>query len=254
MLAACQQQSAPAFNSVDITGANYARDFALTDQTGSKKTLADFRGKVVLVFFGYTQCPDVCPTTMADMAQVKAKLGSAGDKLQVIYDMPLGVGEPHYAQLIRADKLRPWTIYPEIGWDPHKQAVDATAPKAGSEGVTREGDKVTILMTASRSHFTPEHVKVRQGDKVTWRITNIERTEDATHGFTLPGYNTSLSLEPGETVTFTFDAVNSGVYPWYCSEFCSALHLEMMGYFLVEPTQSADASKPDAETLPDGTH
>jgi protein SCO1/2 len=85
MLAACQQQSAPAFNSVDITGANYARDFALTDQTGSKKTLADFRGKVVLVFFGYTQCPDVCPTTMADMAQVKAKLGSAGDKLQVIF-------------------------------------------------------------------------------------------------------------------------------------------------------------------------
>jgi len=84
-LLGCQQQSTQAFNSVDITGANYARDFALTDQTGAKKSIADFRGKVVLVFFGYTQCPDVCPTTMADMAQVKAKLGSAGDKLQVIF-------------------------------------------------------------------------------------------------------------------------------------------------------------------------
>jgi protein SCO1/2 len=84
-LVGCQQQSAPSFNSVDVTGANYARDFALTDQTGAKKSLADYRGKVVLVFFGYTQCPDVCPTTMADMAQVKAKLGSDGDKLQVVF-------------------------------------------------------------------------------------------------------------------------------------------------------------------------
>jgi protein SCO1/2 len=79
------QPSSQSFNSVDITGANYAHDFALTDHQGRKRTLADFRGKVVLVFFGYTQCPDVCPTTMADMAQVKAKLGSVGDKLQVLF-------------------------------------------------------------------------------------------------------------------------------------------------------------------------
>jgi len=84
-LAGCQQKTTPAFNSVDVTGASYARDFALTDHNGTKRTLTDFRGKVVLVFFGYTQCPDVCPTTMADMAQVKAKLGSAGDKLQVVF-------------------------------------------------------------------------------------------------------------------------------------------------------------------------
>jgi protein SCO1/2 len=83
-LSGCQQSS-QSFNSVDITGANYAHDFSLTDHNGNKRTLADFRGKVVLVFFGYTQCPDVCPTTMADMAQVKAKLGSAGDKLQVVF-------------------------------------------------------------------------------------------------------------------------------------------------------------------------
>jgi protein SCO1 len=84
-LSGCQQQSSQSFNSVDITGATYAHDFSLTDHNGSKRALADFRGKVVLVFFGYTQCPDVCPTTMADMAQVKAKLGSAGDKLQVVF-------------------------------------------------------------------------------------------------------------------------------------------------------------------------
>ena len=84
-LGACQQQSAQSFNSVDITGASYAHDFSLTDNNGNKRTLADFRGKVVLMFFGYTQCPDVCPTTMADMAQVRAKLGSLGDKLQVVF-------------------------------------------------------------------------------------------------------------------------------------------------------------------------
>jgi protein SCO1/2 len=84
-LGGCQQQSGQSFNSVDITGASYASDFSLTDNNGNKRTLADFRGKVVLVFFGYTQCPDVCPTTMADMAQVRVKLGSLGDKLQVVF-------------------------------------------------------------------------------------------------------------------------------------------------------------------------
>lgn len=73
------------FNSTDITGANYARDFSLTDHTGAKRTLADYRGKVVAVFFGFTQCPDVCPTTLADMAQVKKTLGKDGDQLQVLF-------------------------------------------------------------------------------------------------------------------------------------------------------------------------
>ena len=72
------------FKSVDITGADYARDFALTDQTGQLRTLKDFRGRVVAVFFGYAQCPDVCPTTLTEMGRVKQLLGSDGDKLQVI--------------------------------------------------------------------------------------------------------------------------------------------------------------------------
>jgi protein SCO1/2 len=77
--------SKPSFNSVDITGANYARDFALADASGKKRTLAEFRGKLVVVFFGFAQCPDVCPTTLSDYAQVKKRLGADGDKLQVIF-------------------------------------------------------------------------------------------------------------------------------------------------------------------------
>lgn len=82
-LGACKDQPVK-FNGVDITGANYAKDFALTDHNGQARTLADFRGKVVVLFFGFTQCPDVCPTTLSDMAQVKQKLGAQGDRLQVL--------------------------------------------------------------------------------------------------------------------------------------------------------------------------
>ena len=73
------------FNNVDITGAQYARDFKLTDHTGAARTMADFKGKVTVLFFGFTQCPDVCPTTMAELAQVKQSLGAQADKLQVLF-------------------------------------------------------------------------------------------------------------------------------------------------------------------------
>jgi protein SCO1/2 len=75
----------PAFKSVDITGANYAGSFALESATGGQRSLADFRGKVVVVFFGFTQCPDVCPTTLSDLAEAKKRLGAAGDRLQVVF-------------------------------------------------------------------------------------------------------------------------------------------------------------------------
>ena len=84
LLAACDA-NAPRFNNVDITGANYARDFRLADFRGTTRTLADFRGKLVVMFFGFTQCPDVCPTTLSDMAEVRKRLGADGDKLQVIF-------------------------------------------------------------------------------------------------------------------------------------------------------------------------
>ncbi len=86
-LAACEPPGAPSasFQSIDITGANYASNLALTDHNGTPRTLDDFKGKVTVVFFGYTQCPDVCPTTMAELAQVKQALGPDGDRLQGVF-------------------------------------------------------------------------------------------------------------------------------------------------------------------------
>jgi len=83
-LAGCLQ-SKQSFNAVDITGADYAKDFSLKDANGATRTLADFKGKVVVLFFGYAQCPDVCPTTMTEMAQVKQLLGADAGKLQVVF-------------------------------------------------------------------------------------------------------------------------------------------------------------------------
>jgi nitrous-oxide reductase len=158
-----------------------------------------------------------------------------GETMQVLYDMPIGIGEPHYAQTIRASKLQPWVTYPEMGFDSLEMKKKEGAPEPGKEGVIVEGNKVTINMTSVRSHFTPDNIEVPVGSEVTWNITNIEMAEDATHGFALPGQNINLSIEPGESTTITFTADTAGVYPYYCTEFCSALHLEMMGYFLVKP-------------------
>jgi len=83
MLGACQQ-GRPGFRATDITGADFGRDFALTDHTGKPRSLADFRGRVVVMFFGFTHCPDVCPTTLAELAAVVKKLGTDGDRVQVL--------------------------------------------------------------------------------------------------------------------------------------------------------------------------
>ena len=88
-LTACDKIGLPsskaAFNGVDITGAEYARSLSLPDQNGQPRTLADFKGKVIVVFFGYTQCPDVCPTTMVELAQVKKALGKDGERVQGMF-------------------------------------------------------------------------------------------------------------------------------------------------------------------------
>jgi protein SCO1/2 len=85
VLAGCQKAEAPAFKSIDITGAEYGRELELTDADGQRRHLADFKGKVLVVFFGFTQCPDVCPTTMVELAQVKAALGADGDRVQGVF-------------------------------------------------------------------------------------------------------------------------------------------------------------------------
>lgn len=83
--ASCSREAAPAFHATDITGASFARDFRLVDHHGTTRTLADFRGKAVVVFFGYTHCPDVCPTAMERFARVSRELGPAAGRLQVIF-------------------------------------------------------------------------------------------------------------------------------------------------------------------------
>ncbi|MES2943923.1 MAG: SCO family protein [Pseudomonadota bacterium] len=85
LVAACSPEEKPQFKSIDLTGADYAKDFALPDQHGQMRSMRDFAGKVVVVFFGFTQCPDVCPTSMAELAGIKKQLGADGAKLQAIF-------------------------------------------------------------------------------------------------------------------------------------------------------------------------
>ncbi|WP_159911246.1 SCO family protein [Pantoea sp. 18069] len=85
LLAGCGRETKASFQGVDVTGAEYARDFALPDASGQQRSLKDFAGKVVVVFFGYTQCPDVCPTSLQELAEVKTLLGADGDRLQGIF-------------------------------------------------------------------------------------------------------------------------------------------------------------------------
>ena len=158
----------------------------------------------------------------------------SGDKMQLLYDMPLPLGEPHYVVAIKADKLKPAVRY-QSGWDSRSDQRSEFRTRAGREKVERVGDTVHVYGTLIRSHITPEIIEVEEGDTVSLHFTNLERAEDETHGFALYSQNVNLSVEPGKTVSATFTAEKAGVYPYYCTEFCSALHLEMQGYLLVKP-------------------
>jgi nitrous-oxide reductase len=155
--------------------------------------------------------------------------------MQLIYDMPLPLGEPHYAQMIKADKMDPIDVYKPAGYDVVTDAPNPNAVKAKEERIERNGKTVDVYMTSVRSHFTPDVVRVKKGDKVNLHITNVEQAHDATHGFTIGSYDVHSSLEPGKHVDISFVADKEGTFPFYCTEFCSALHLEMAGYLLVEP-------------------
>jgi nitrous-oxide reductase len=101
-------------------------------------------------------------------------------------------------------------------------------------GVTRQGNKVIVKVVEVRSTITPTSFKVKQGDIVTAAVTNIEQETDMLHGFGLLDYNINIVVDPGETKAFTFKADKPGVFPYYCTNFCSALHQEMQGYLIVE--------------------
>ncbi len=157
----------------------------------------------------------------------------SGKKMKLLYDMPVPLGEPHQAVAIRASKLHTEVRYP-MGTNPFTGKPHKGKTLAGQERIERKGNHVYVYGTLVRSHINPEHVTVNKGDIVTFYLTNLERAEDETHGFTVDWYNVHASLEPGKTVAVTFKADREGVFPYYCTEFCSALHLEMMGYLMVK--------------------
>jgi len=152
----------------------------------------------------------------------------SGDKMKVLYDA-FTEPEPHYAQMIKADKIKPIEVYPKEE-NHHPLAIWDVK----DAGITRQGKKVTAKVVAVRSTLTPTSLEVNEGDDVTIAITNIEQTTDELHGFGLLDYNINIVVDPGETKTFTFTAKKKGVFPYYCTNFCSALHQEMQGYLIVK--------------------
>ena len=152
-----------------------------------------------------------------------------GDKMKLLYDA-FTEPEPHYAQIIKADKIKPIEVYPkEENKNPNAIWDIAQA------GQTSTGDGVTAKVVLVRSTITPTKLEVNQGDKVTIHLTNIEQTTDELHGFGLLEYNLNVVVDPGETKTIEFIADKPGVYAYYCTNFCSALHQEMQGYLIVKP-------------------
>ncbi len=163
----------------------------------------------------------------------------SGDKMVLLYDMPIPLGEPHYVAAIEAKKLKPAVRY-KSGTNSRTNKKSKWKTRAGREKIERSCDDagkctVHVYGTTIRSHITPETIEVTEGDTVSIHLTNLERAEDETHGFAMYAQNVQLSIEPGKTASATFVADKAGVYPYYCTEFCSALHLEMQGYLLVQP-------------------
>lgn len=156
-------------------------------------------------------------------------IGISGEKMKLLYDA-FTEPEPHYAQMIRADKLKPIEVYPK------EELKDPNAVwDVKDTAVTREGNNVLVKMIAVRSSFEPNKIEVNQGDRVTIYLTNIEQTTDELHGFGLGEYNLNVVVDPGEMKVIEFVADKPGVFPYYCTNFCSALHQEMQGYLLVKP-------------------
>jgi len=160
----------------------------------------------------------------------------SGDKMELLLDFPTD-GEPHYAQGIRADLIVDNQIrFYELEGNNHPDAT-----KTESEArVERDGNDVHVYMTSIRSHFTPDNIEgVKVGDTVYFHLTNIEQDWDVPHGFAVMGAQTSeLLVMPGETRTLEWKPKKVGVYPFYCTDFCSALHQEMQGYVRVSPEDS----------------
>lgn len=175
--------------------------------------------------------------TGPELAQSAQLFDISGEKMQMILDFPT-IGEPHYAQAAPADVIRnngQLKIF-KIADNHHPYATKGEAESK----VVREGNKVHVYMTAIRSHFAPDNIEgVRVGDEVYFHVTNLEQDWDVPHGFAVKGAsNAELLIMPGETTTLKWVPDKVGIFPMYCTDFCSALHQEMQGYIRVSPSGS----------------
>lgn len=165
----------------------------------------------------------------------------SGDKMELLLDFPT-IGEPHYAAGCPADLIKPRSkkIF-NLEENKHPYAAKSEADTK----VVREGNTVHIYMTMIRSHFSPDNIEgVRVGDKVYFHVTNLEQDYDVPHGVSMIGANTSeLLIMPGQTETFLWEPKQEGVWPFYCTDFCSALHQEMQGYVRVSATNASTPLK-----------
>jgi len=191
-------------------------------------------GKYVVAYNKITK--DRYLPTGPELTQSAQLYSIEGDKMQLLLDYPT-IGEPHYAQAILADKIKAQTakIY-DINHNKHPYLAKGEKETK----VVREGNKVHVYMTAIRSHLTPDNIEgVRVGDEVLFHVTNLEQDWDIPHGFAIKhADNAELLIMPGETSTLKFVPKKAGVYPYYCTDFCSALHQEMQGYLRVSPAGS----------------
>ena len=154
-----------------------------------------------------------------------------GDKMQLLLDFPT-VGEPHYAQALPASLIMDKQVR-TYALDDNKDPYVTRSEKDAK--VVRQGTKVHVYMTSIRSHFMPDNIEgVQVGDSVFFHVTNVEQDWDVPHGFAMIGArNAELLIMPGQTRTLTWVPLSPGVFPFYCTDFCSALHQEMQGYVRV---------------------
>lgn len=174
--------------------------------------------------------------TGPELAQSAQLFDISGDKMELILDFPT-IGEPHYAQGIRADKIKDMSVKTfKLEENKHPYVTKGE----GATKVVRDKNKVHVYMTAIRSHLTPDNIEgIRMGDEVYFHVTNLEQDWDVPHGFAVKGAdNGELLVMPGETQTLKWIPTRVGVFPLYCTDFCSALHQEMSGYIRVSPAGS----------------
>ncbi len=191
-------------------------------------------GKYVVAYNKITK--DRYLPTGPELAQSAQLYSIDGEKMQLLLDFPT-IGEPHYAQAIPAEKIREQSVkFYDINKNKHPYA--SLGEKATK--VVREGNTVHVYMTAIRSHLTPDNIEgIQVGDEVFFHVTNLEQDWDIPHGFAIKhAPNAELLIMPGETNTLRFSPAAPGIYPFYCTDFCSALHQEMQGYLRVSPKGS----------------